>query len=86
MQYDCGHNYWSHEFPLINEILGCTLQICNFLSNSDFENYALEKNKNKTQYISILFLSSLCVSTFNQGIMSLQLSPLDYSLHQTGQF
>nr|XP_022322232.1 SID1 transmembrane family member 1-like [Crassostrea virginica] len=29
---------------------------------------------------------SLCVSTFNQGIISLQLSPLDYSLRQTGQF
>lgn len=68
-----------------NEILDCKLQICIFfLSNSNFENYAMKNNK--TQYTFILFISSLCVSTFNQGIISLQLSPLDYSLHQTGQF
>ncbi|XP_062571062.1 SID1 transmembrane family member 2-like [Saccostrea cucullata] len=29
---------------------------------------------------------SLCVSSFNSGIISLQMSPDDFSLHQTGQF
>ena len=68
-----------------NEVLDCKLQICIFfLSNSNFENYAMKNNE--THYTFILFISSLCVSTFNQGIISLQLSPLDYSLHQTGQF